>query len=80
MWWNKAFEAAGFKNAIEAKDAPPDMDPMDIRYAYVLWIQRDERGFSSSGNYHDPRTGETLGSKTHMDTYRMRTIAIYYDA
>jgi hypothetical protein len=80
LWWNKAFEAAGFKNAIEARDAPPDMDPMDIRYAYVLWIQRDERGFSSSGNYHDPRTGETLGSKTHMDTYRMRTIANYYDA
>ena len=80
LWWNKAFEAAGFKNAIEAKDAPADMDPMDIRYAYVLWIQRDERGFSSSGNYHDPRTGETLGSKTHMDTYRMRTIANYYDA
>jgi hypothetical protein len=80
LWWNKAFEAAGFKNAIEAKDAPPDMDPMDIRYAYVLWIQRDERGFSSSGNYRDPRTGEILGSKTHLDTYRMRTIANYYDA
>lgn len=80
LWWNKAFEAAGFKNAIEARDAPPDMDPMDIRYAYVLWIQRDERGFSSSGNYSDPRTGEVLGSKTHMDTYRMRTIANYYDA
>ncbi|HEY0267368.1 MAG TPA: DUF5117 domain-containing protein, partial [Rhizomicrobium sp.] len=80
LWWNKAFEAAGFKNAIEAKDAPPDMDPMDIRYAYALWIQRDERGFSSSGAFHDPRTGETLGSKTHLDTYRMRTIGNYYDA
>ncbi|WP_420141821.1 zinc-dependent metalloprotease [Sphingomonas sp.] len=80
LWWNRAFEAAGFKNAIEAKDAPADMDPMDIRYAYVLWIHRDERGFSSSGNYLDPRTGEVLGSKTHMDTYRLRTIASYYDA
>lgn len=80
LWWNKAFEAAGFKNAIHAEDAPTDMDPMDIRYAYVLWIQRDERGFSSSGNYADPRTGETLGAKTHMDTFRMRTIASYYDA
>ena len=67
LWWNKAFEAAGFKNAIEAKDAPPDMDPMDIRYAYVLWIDRDERGFSSSGAFHDPRTGEVLGSKSHLD-------------
>ncbi|WP_240954386.1 zinc-dependent metalloprotease [Solimonas marina] len=80
LWWNKAFEQAGFKNAIEAKDAPPDMDPMDIRYAYVLWIQRDERGFSSSGTFIDPRTGEVLGSKTHLDTFRLRTVANFYDA
>lgn len=80
LWWNKAFEAAGFINAIQAKDAPPDMDPMDIRYAYVLWINRDERGFSSSGNYSDPRTGEVLGSKTHMDTHRIRSIGNYWDA
>lgn len=79
LWWNKSFEAAGFINAIEARDAPADMDPMDIRYAYVLWIQRDGRGFSSSGAFIDPRTGEVLGSKTHMDTYRMRTIGNYYD-
>ena len=80
LWWNKAFEAAGFKNAIEARDAPPDMDPMDIRYAYVLWIDRDERGFSSSGHFRDPRTGEILGSKSHLDSYRIRTIAHYWDA
>lgn len=80
LWWNKSYEAAGFKNAIEAKDAPADMDPMDIRYAYVLWIDRDERGFSSGGTYRDPRTGEILGSKTRMDTHRIRTIANYFDA
>jgi hypothetical protein len=80
LWWNTAFEAAGFKNALQAKDAPPDMDPMDIRYAYVLWIDRDERGFSSSGEFRDPRTGEVLGSKSHLDSYRMRTIASYWDA
>jgi hypothetical protein len=80
LWWNRAFEAAGFKNAIEAKDAPPEMDPMDIRYAYVLWIDRDERGFSSSGHFRDPRTGEILGSKSHLDSYRIRTIANYWDA
>lgn len=80
LWWNKAFEAAGFSNAIEARDAPADMDPMDIRYAYVLWINRDERGFSSGGTYRDPRTGEILGSKTRMDSHRIRTIANYWDA
>ena len=80
LWWNKAYEAAGFKNAIVAKDAPPDMDPMDIRYAYVLWIERDERGFSSGGPYRDPRTGEIIGVKVRMDSSRVRTIANYFDA
>ncbi len=80
LWWNAAFEQAGFRNAIEARDAPAEMDPMDIRYAYVLWIERDERGFSSGGTYRDPRTGEILGSKTRMDSHRIRTIASYFDA
>lgn len=80
LWWNKAFEQAGFINAVRAEDAPVDMDPMDIRYAYVLWINRDERGFSSGGTYRDPRTGEIIGSKTRMDTHRIRTIANYWDA
>jgi hypothetical protein len=80
LWWNAAYEAAGFKNAIEARDAPADMDPMDIRYAYVLLIERDERGFSSVGTYRDPRTGEILGAKTRMDSHRIRTVANYFDA
>ncbi|MEP6786419.1 MAG: zinc-dependent metalloprotease [Sphingomonadales bacterium] len=80
LWWNKAYEAAGFINAIEAKDAPADMDPMDIRYTYVLWINRDERGFSSGGTYRDPRTGEIIGTKVRMDTHRIRTVANYFDA
>lgn len=80
LWWNKAYEAAGFLNAIEAKDAPADMDPMDIRYTYVLWINRDERGFSSGGTYRDPRTGEIIGTKVRMDTHRIRTVANYFDA
>jgi len=79
LWWNKAFEAAGFRNAVQVKDPAPDMDPMDIRYAWVLWIDRDERGFSSGGTFRDPRTGEILGSKTRMDSHRIRTIASYWE-
>ncbi|MBI4485736.1 MAG: zinc-dependent metalloprotease [Acidobacteria bacterium] len=80
LWWNVAFEAAGFKNALEVRDPTPDMDPMDIRYAWLLWIDRDERGFSSSGAYSDPRTGEVLGAKVHMDSHRWRTIGDYWSA
>jgi hypothetical protein len=56
------------------------MDPMDIRYAWILWINRDERGFSSGGTYRDPRTGEILGSKTRMDSHRVRTIGNYWES
>jgi hypothetical protein len=78
--WNQAFEAAGFRNAVQVKDPTPDMDPMDIRYAWILWINRDERGFSSGGTYRDPRTGEILGSKTRMDSHRIRTIGNYFES
>lgn len=80
LWWNKAYEAAGFKNAIVALDAPADMDPQDIRYNYMQWINRDERGFSSGGSFRDPRTGEILGAKVRMDSHRIRTVANYFDA
>ncbi|MCC7179963.1 MAG: zinc-dependent metalloprotease [Acidobacteria bacterium] len=78
--WNKPFEAAGFRNAVQVRDPTPDMDPMDIRYAWILWINRDERGFSSGGTYRDPRTGEILGSKTRMDSHRIRTIGNYFES
>lgn len=80
LWWNKAFEAAGFRNAVQVRDPTPDMDPMDIRYSWILWINRDERGFSSGGTFRDPRTGEILGSKTRMDSHRIRTIGNYFEA
>lgn len=80
LLWNRAFEAAGFRNAVQVRDPTPDMDPMDIRYAWILWINRDERGFSSGGTYRDPRTGEILGSKTRMDSHRIRTIGNYWES
>ncbi|MEZ5418288.1 MAG: zinc-dependent metalloprotease [Vicinamibacterales bacterium] len=80
LWWNKAFEAAGFRNAVQVKDPTPDMDPMDIRYSWILWINRDERGFSSGGSFRDPRTGEVLGSKTRMDSHRIRTVGNFFEA
>src|SRR5690606_17116687 len=56
------------------------MDPIDIRHAWILWINRDERGFSSGGTFRDPRTGEILGSKTRMDSHRIRTMGNYFES
>jgi hypothetical protein len=61
--WQKAFEAAGFKNAIIAKDAPDDStwDPEDIRYSTIRWITSSEPSFGAIGPSRvDPRTGEIL--------------------
>ena len=61
--WQKAFEAAGFKNAIVARDAPddPDFDPEDVRYSTIRWITSNEPSFGAIGPSRvDPRTGEIL--------------------
>jgi Met-zincin/Domain of unknown function (DUF5117) len=79
LWWNKAFEAAGFRNAIQVLDPPPDLDPMDVRYSYIFWVNRDDRGFSVGGSFSDPRTGEIIVAKPRMDSHRVRTISKFWD-
>ena len=61
--WQVAFEGAGFKNAIIAKDAPGDstFDPEDVRYSTIRWITSSEPVFGAIGPSRiDPRTGEIL--------------------
>ncbi|MBD5280812.1 MAG: zinc-dependent metalloprotease [Bacteroides sp.] len=63
-YWNKAFEAAGFKNAIEARDYPtddPDFDPDDIRYSCIRYCVTPTAN-AMGPSYTDPRTGEILGA------------------
>lgn len=78
LWWNKAFEAAGFKNALQIRDAPPDMDPMDVRYNQIYWVDRDERGYSTGGGLTDPRTGEILAARVRLESDRVRTVSRYW--
>ena len=62
--WQPAFEAAGFKNAIMARDYPSPadstgFDPDDIRFNCVRYIATDIAN-ASGPSYVDPRTGEIL--------------------
>src|SRR5262245_17449096 len=62
--WQPAFEAAGFKNAIIAKEAPtPEQDPdwsaEDARYSVVRWLPSTTEN-ASGPHISDPRTGEIL--------------------
>jgi hypothetical protein len=62
--WQPAFEAAGFRRAIIAKDAPkddPEWSPEDARYSVIRWLPSTIEN-ASGPHVHDPRTGEILES------------------
>jgi len=67
--WQKAFEKAGFKNAIMAKMAPTD-DPSwsleDARHSAIVYKPSDIPN-ASGPHVHDPRSGEILES--HINWY-----------
>ena len=71
-WWNKAFEAAGFKNAFIVKILPDSVDPMDIRYNVIQWVDRYTRGWSYGESIVDPRTGEIIKGQVTLDALRAR--------
>lgn len=72
MWWNQAFEAAGFRNALIVRELPADADPMDIRYNMINWVHRSTRGWSSGGSVSDPRTGEIIKATVTLGSLRDR--------
>jgi len=69
--WQKAFEAAGFKNAIIGKEAPtlkedPEFSTEDARYSVVRYFASDVEN-AYGPHVSDPRTGEILES--HVGWY-----------
>lgn len=64
--WNVAFEQAGFKNAIMAKDPPsveedPDWSPEDVRYSVIRYTANPIQN-AMGPHVHDPRSGEIIES------------------
>lgn len=68
--WQKAFEKAGFKNAIVAKIPDPKVDPEwsleDARFSAIVYKPSDVPN-ASGPSIADPRTGEILES--HINWY-----------
>ena len=63
-YWNLAFEAAGFKNVVEALDYPEgdsEFDPDDVRFNCVRYSVTPTAN-AMGPSYIDPRTGEILGA------------------
>ena len=79
--WNAAFEEAGFKNVVIAKDPPspeedPEFSPEDVRYSVVRYVASTTRN-AMGPSVTDPRTGEIIESDiiwyhNHLRSYRNR--------
>ena len=62
--WNRAFEEAGFRNAIQVLDAPDDTlwSAEDARYSTVRWTATNRSVYAVGPTNVDPRTGEILNA------------------
>ncbi|MFN8610998.1 MAG: zinc-dependent metalloprotease [Vulcanimicrobiota bacterium] len=65
--WQAAFEEAGFKNAIMAREAPKEAgwSIEDARYSVIRWVA-SETPNAYGPHISDPRTGEILEADIHM--------------
>jgi len=66
--WNKAFEKAGFKNALMVKQqqATDDFNNMDAKHTSIRWFTGADVGFAIGPSQADPRTGEILDADIGM--------------
>lgn len=66
--WNKAFEKAGFSNAIIVKQQgdKDDIDPEDVRYNFFRWITSNA-GFAMGPSRVNPYTGQILDADIIFD-------------
>ena len=72
--WNIAFEKAGFKNAVVAKQQPDDADweAGDVRYNVIRWTATPYMGSAWGPSFVNPRTGQILSADIMMDYVFLR--------
>ena len=80
--WQVAFEEAGFRNAIIARDPPtpeedPEFSPEDIRYSVIRYFPATIQN-ASGPHVHDPRTGEILESDINWYHNVMNLVRNWY--
>ncbi|MGJ5673217.1 MAG: zinc-dependent metalloprotease [Nostochopsis sp.] len=80
LMWNKAFEAAGFKDAIQVKQMPDNAkwDPADIRYNTIRWINTVDGYFAMGPSRVNPLTGQILNASILVDASFVRALKNEY--
>lgn len=78
-WWGQAFDAAGYIDAFHAEMLPPGVDPLDVRYNVVNWVDRATRGWSYGQAIVDPRTGEIVKGMVVLGSERVRQDLLIFE-
>ena len=79
-WWAQAFDEAGYIDAFRAEELPAGIDPLDIRYNVVNWVNRSTRGWAYGASIVDPRTGEILKGSVMLDSQRAQQDVLIFQA
>jgi hypothetical protein len=80
--WNRVFERAGFRDAIEVEDAPshlvdPDWAPENVRYSVVRWIPAARQN-AIGPSVVDPRSGEIISSHVLLWNDVLKLVETWY--
>jgi len=80
--WQPAFEQAGFRNAILARDAPseredPGWDADDVRYNVIRWTPGGRQNALGAATV-DPRSGEVISSHTLLWHDALKMLETWY--
>ena len=78
-WWAKAFDAAGLIDAFRVAILPEGVDPLDVRYNVVNWVNRATRGWSYGQTITDPRTGEIVKGSVLLGSLRVRQDMLIFE-
>ena len=78
-WWAAAFDAAGYADAFRVEVAPEGVDPLDVRYNFINWIDRATRGWSYGQVVVDPRTGEIVKGSVLLGALRVRQDMLIFE-
>lgn len=78
--WQPAFEAAGFRHAIVARDAPvadPNWSPDDVRNTVIRWLPSTTEN-AVGPTVYDPRTGEIVNGSVRLFHNVMNLVRDWY--
>jgi len=69
LYWNKAFESIGIKDAIVVKQMPDDADwdHADLRYNVVRWVTSPDDAYAVAQARNNPITGEIINAQITVD-------------